>query len=107
MSTYDTSFSGCFMLFIPKHQSGKTTNSPQHSLPLQKQLFLKMIEQTLTLEKLQQFFEERPTLSHHGIGKQAELSASLLGKILRNERKLTDETIEKLMPVIMKYGYGR
>lgn len=66
-----------------------------------------MTEQNLTLEKLQKFFEERPALSHRAIGMEAELSASLLGKILRNERKLTDETIEKLMPVIMKYGYGR
>lgn len=62
-------------------------------------------EPTLTLEQLQHFFEERPTLSHHGIGKEAELSSSLLGKILRGERKLSEESIEKLMPIIVKYGF--
>ena len=61
-------------------------------------------EETLTLEQLQKFFENRPTLSPHGISKEADLSGSLVGKILRGERTLSEETISKLLPVLIKYG---
>lgn len=62
-------------------------------------------EPTLTLEQLQQFFEERPALSHRAIGMEAQLSDSMMNKIMNGKRELTRESIDKLYPIIVKYGF--
>ena len=60
----------------------------------------------MTLEELKQFFEERPALSVNGINKEAGFSDSYLSKIMRGERNLSKQTIEKLTVLLKKYGYG-
>jgi hypothetical protein len=60
----------------------------------------------MTIEELKQFFEERPALSVRGVNDDAGLSQSYLGKVLRGERTLSQNIIDKLLPVLKKYGYG-
>ena len=64
-----------------------------------------MIQNNLTLTQLKQFFEDRPAISQRAIGMEASLSDSLINKILNGSRELTQESIEKLMPVLIKYGF--
>jgi chromosome partitioning protein len=59
----------------------------------------------MDLNKLKKFFDERPALKPDGVGKEAGLPQSLLGKILRGERTLTDTYIQRLLPILKKYGY--
>jgi plasmid maintenance system antidote protein VapI len=60
----------------------------------------------MTIQELKQFFEERPSLSVNGVTLEAGLSESYLSKILRGNRSLSQKTIDKLKPVLKKYGYG-
>lgn len=60
----------------------------------------------MTLEELKHFFEERPALSVRGVNDDAGLSDNYLNKILRENRELSQKTLEKLIPVLRKYGYG-
>lgn len=63
---------------------------------------------TLTLEMLQQFFEERkPVLNVGPIGEEAGLSQGHFSRVVRGERELTANTITKLLPVLYKYGYKK
>lgn len=59
----------------------------------------------LTLEKLQKFFEERPALSFNAIGMEAGYSLGYLNKIMNGSKPLSDKAIQKLYPVIYKYGF--
>lgn len=59
----------------------------------------------ISVEKLKKFFEERPALKYYSIGVESGLSGSHLGKIISGERPLSQDTINKLLPVIKKYGY--
>ncbi|HAS44001.1 MAG TPA: DeoR family transcriptional regulator [Microscillaceae bacterium] len=60
----------------------------------------------MTLEELKQFFEERPSLSINGVNNEAGLTDSYLGKILKDIRPLTPKTLNKIIPVLEKYGYS-
>ncbi|WP_299453753.1 DeoR family transcriptional regulator [uncultured Microscilla sp.] len=60
----------------------------------------------MTIEELKQFFDERPSLSVNGVTLEAGLSESYLSKILRDTRPLSSKTVDKLKPVLKKYGYG-
>ena len=60
----------------------------------------------MTIEELKQFFEERPALSVNGINKEAGFSVSYLGKVVREERVLSQNIVDKLLPILKKYGYG-
>ena len=59
----------------------------------------------MTLEALKQFFEERPSLSMRGVASEAGLSDAYLSKIFLGGRPLTQKSIDKLMPILEKYGY--
>lgn len=57
-------------------------------------------------QDIEQFLEIRPSLSKAGFCREAGVSRQLIDYILNDERKLTDETIEKLEPVMLKYGWS-
>ena len=59
----------------------------------------------MTLEELKQFFEERPSLSMRGVASEAGLSDAYLSKIFLGGRPLTQKSIDKLRPILEKYGY--
>ena len=59
----------------------------------------------MTIEKLKQFFSERPQLSAFGFAKEAGISPRLMDYILKGKRSLTERSIKKLLPVMIKYGY--
>ncbi|EAY24096.1 hypothetical protein [Microscilla marina] len=59
----------------------------------------------MTIEELKKFFEERPALSVRGVNDDAGLSDNYLNKILRNNQKISKKTIDKLDPILRKYGY--
>jgi len=59
----------------------------------------------MTTEELKLFFAERPALSVRGVNDDAGLSDNYLNKILRENRKLSQKNIDKLMPILRKYGY--
>ncbi|WP_299466596.1 helix-turn-helix transcriptional regulator [uncultured Microscilla sp.] len=59
----------------------------------------------MTIEELKAFFEEYSALSIKAVNKEAGLSNSYLSKILSGGRPLTQKTLDKLMPVLEKYGY--
>lgn len=59
----------------------------------------------MTLTQLQHFFSERPQLSAQGTALECGLSPRLVAYILTGERALTKRSIEKLMPILIKYGY--
>lgn len=64
-------------------------------------------EETLTLEQLQKFFEERPSLAPNSIGIEAGYSVGYLNKIMNGDRPLTDSTAQKLLPILIKYGFRK
>lgn len=64
-------------------------------------------EKTLTLTQLQKFFDDRPAISQRAIGLEANLSDSLINKILKGTRELTQETSDKLLPILEKYGFKK
>ncbi|EAY30515.1 hypothetical protein [Microscilla marina] len=59
----------------------------------------------MTIEELKAFFEEYSALSINAVNKEAGLGNSYLHAILMGGRPLTQKTLDKLMPVLEKYGY--
>lgn len=59
----------------------------------------------MTIQELKQFFEERPSLSVRGVAIEAGLSDSYLSKIFLGGRPLSQKSIDKLFPILEKYGY--
>lgn len=59
----------------------------------------------ITVEQIRAFLIERPLLTDRGVSKEAGLSDSYLGKVLRGDLKLTENSIAKLEPVLSKYGF--
>lgn len=64
-------------------------------------------EEILTIEKLQKFFEDRPALKPNAIGVEAGLGTGYLNKVLKEEKAFSKHVIEKVLPVIEKYGYKK
>ncbi|BDD12214.1 sporulation initiation inhibitor protein Soj (plasmid) [Fulvitalea axinellae] len=60
----------------------------------------------LNNDKVIAFFQRNPALSISMIEKEAGLPMSLLSKVLRGERKLNDDHLKKIRPVLVKYGYN-
>jgi len=56
-------------------------------------------------EKIVNFVKERPALSVNYIEKEAGLAQGTLSKAVRGVRNLTSKHIEKLIPVLEKYGF--
>jgi transcriptional regulator with XRE-family HTH domain len=65
-----------------------------------------LLRRNMTVEELKQFFEERPALTMRGINDHAGLSDNYLNRILREDRKISQKTLDKLLPVLKIYGYG-
>lgn len=59
----------------------------------------------MTREQLQQFFHERPQLTAHGFAKEASISPRMMDYLLNSKRNLTKKTADKLLPVMIKYGF--
>ena len=62
-------------------------------------------EETLTIEQLRKFFEERPSLAPNSIGIEAGYSVGYLNKIMNGSRPLVDSAAKKLLPILIKYGF--
>ena len=56
------------------------------------------------MQQLNKFFASRPSLSKAGVCREAGISGSLLGYILRGDRELTANVAKKLYPVLNRYG---
>lgn len=59
----------------------------------------------LKIEEIRAFLTERPLLTQRGLSLESGISDSLLGKILRGQRNMTEEVSIKLEPILRKYGF--
>lgn len=66
---------------------------------------LEYISTDTTLSQLLQFFTDRPQLSAYGFARESGISPRLLDYVLKGERSLTEKTVKKILPVMIKYGY--
>ena len=53
---------------------------------------------------LQQFFEERPSISKQGFADEVGISRQYLNFILNGERRFTNAAKKKMRPILFKYG---
>ena len=65
------------------------------------QTLLKMLK----IEEIRAFLTERPLLTQRGLSLESGISDSLLGKILRGQRNMTEDVSAKLEPILRKYGF--
>ena len=56
---------------------------------------------------LQNFLESRPALSKSAFAREAGVSYQMIDYIIAGKRNLTEETSNKLEPVMKKYGWSR
>jgi chromosome partitioning protein len=49
--------------------------------------------------------KEHPALSLNQLEKLAELPQSLLSKAMKGKRRLNQDHIEKLVPILLQYGF--
>ena len=59
----------------------------------------------LKLEEIRAFLSERSLLTQRGLSLESGISYSLLGKILRGQRNMTEDVSAKLEPILRKYGF--
>ena len=59
----------------------------------------------LKIEEIRAFLGERPLLTQRGLSLESGISDSLLGKILRGQRNMTEDVSAKLEPILRKYGF--
>ena len=59
----------------------------------------------LKLEEIRAFLSERSLLTQRGLSLESGISDSLLGKILRGQRNMTEDVSAKLEPILRKYGF--
>lgn len=57
------------------------------------------------MEVIKEWLTNRPSLSLRGLENEANLPAKTLSHYVNGRRKLSAEHIEKLMPVLSKYGF--
>jgi len=57
-------------------------------------------------EKIISFLKERPALSINQLEKEAGLAPTTLSKAVRGERNLNETHIQKLLPILKKYGFN-
>lgn len=53
------------------------------------------------------FLHDRPALSLNQLEKESGLPQSLLSKAMKGKRRLNQSHIEKLVPVLEKYGFKK
>ncbi len=56
-------------------------------------------------ERIIEFLAVRPALSLNMLEQEARLPQSLLSKVTKGKRRLNQNHIEKLVPVLEKYGF--
>ncbi|WP_246164151.1 ParA family protein [Xanthovirga aplysinae] len=61
----------------------------------------------LTNEVVINFLSKNPALSLTALEKEAGISIGLLSKVIRQERKLNDNHLRRLKPILEKYGLRR
>ncbi|BDD12784.1 hypothetical protein FUAX_52160 (plasmid) [Fulvitalea axinellae] len=59
----------------------------------------------LSNDTVSEFLKENSALSLSALEKEANLSTGLLSKVLKGERALNDSHLDKIGPVLLKYGY--
>ena len=59
----------------------------------------------LKIEEIRAFLTERPLLTQRGLSLESGISDSLLGKILRGQRNITEDVSAKLELILRKYGF--
>ena len=66
---------------------------------------MQLLYNMLKLEEIRAFLSERPLLTQRGLSLESGISDSLLGKILRGQRNMTEDVSAKLEPILRKYGF--
>jgi len=56
-------------------------------------------------EKIIEFLKQRPALSLNMLEQEAVLPQSLLSKAMKGKRRLNQSHIDKLVPVLERYGF--
>ena len=64
-----------------------------------------LLNNMLKLDEIRAFLAERPLLTQRGLSLESGISDSLLGKILRGQRNMTEDVSAKLEPILRKYGF--
>ena len=59
----------------------------------------------MKIEEIRAFLTERTLLTQRGLSLESGISDSLLGKILRGQRNMTEDVSYKLEPILRKYGF--
>ena len=60
----------------------------------------------MTKSEIQKFLDNRQALNMSAFCREADITTQYLGMILRGDRRLTEGTINKLKPVLKRYGYS-
>lgn len=60
----------------------------------------------LTRNDILQFFAERPILFPSQIGRAAGVGSAAMYRIMRGDYDLTQRTAEKLLPILLLYGWN-
>jgi len=55
-------------------------------------------------KEIKQFLKDKPAVSKRGLCREAGITPQYLNMILRDERPLTENVINKIKPVLHKYG---
>ena len=55
--------------------------------------------------RIADWLKERPSISLRGLETEANLPIKTLSHYVNGRRKLSAEHIEKLMPILLKYGF--
>ena len=66
---------------------------------------MQLLYNMLKLEEIRAFLTERQLLTQRGLSLESGVSDSLLGKILRGQRNMTEDVSAKLEPILRKYGF--
>jgi len=61
----------------------------------------------MTKKQIEQFLESRPAISKSAFCREVGISKRYLDYIVEGERPLNDDTADKLLPVMQKYGWSK
>ncbi len=57
-------------------------------------------------DKIVKYLLEHPALSLNQLEKEAKLPQSLLSKVTKGKRKLNESHLDKVIPVLKRYGFN-
>lgn len=69
-------------------------------------IFATELNVTKVEAKIIEFIKERPSLSVNNLEKEAGLAQGTLSKAVHGVRRLTQRHIDKLLPVLQRYGFS-